>query len=568
MNVVIRRRAKLMGLIAAVALVFAVAYLWWFSQTESAPALLLGVLLSGVAVAHALAWGDARTPLLVADETGLRVRLGGDWTGLTWNQIETIEVDERTRFTDGHVAVLAADPEAALAQANLRSRLGARFNRFVYDAPLVVPFGLTTGVSVVDLPAALTRLADGRTPVIVPGDAYVQSEPTVEITATATSPAPPAVGSATAPTPEDASESAPERRSAPPGKTASEPEPGLMPGLMPEPDPEPESGSDPEPQPPAVTPAPAPVPVAGPTAPSGGSSRWLPWSRPSLPSMPKLPRLPLAGRRTETDAPAQRAVSALSSRPARREEVTMPVRREPATNGMLALSEPYADTEPLPEIHQLRRTRDDDGRGGAHNTSASNVSLIIDATTDLSARAMRKVRRPAAAPTTDIDSADVVDDDGAGQGEPLLIGGAVNQARMRLGLSIDELGERTRIRPFLIESIEVDDFAPCGGDFYARGHLRMLGRVLGIDPKPLVATYDKEFAAQPINARAVFDVELATGTTGMVRGGAPGSSWGALIATVLVIMLIWGVAQYFTSRPGEGTVPTPDTQNSAGVGSP
>ncbi len=85
---------------------------------------------------------------------------------------------------------------------------------------------------------------------------------------------------------------------------------------------------------------------------------------------------------------------------------------------------------------------------------------------------------------------------------------------------------------------------------------------------PLVATYDKEFAAQPINARAVFDVELATGTTGMVRGGAPGSSWGALIATVLVIMLIWGVAQYFTSRPGEGTVPTPDTQNSAGVGSP
>ena len=246
----------------------------------------------------------------------------------------------------------------------------------------------------------------------------------------------------------------------------------------------------------------------------------------------------------------------------------MPVRRERATDGMLALSEQHVDTEPLPEIHQLRRARDDDDRGGARNTSASNVSLIIDATTDLSARAMRKVRRPAAAPTVDAGSAVVVDTDGAEQGEPLLIGTAVSQARMQLGLSIEELGERTRIRPFLIESIEVDDFAPCGGDFYARGHLRMLGRVLGIDPEPLVATYDRELAAQPINARAVFDVELSAGTTGMVRGGAPGSSWGALIATVLVVMLIWGVAQYFTSRPGEATVPTPDTQNSAGLGSP
>ncbi|MDQ3484601.1 MAG: DUF4115 domain-containing protein, partial [Actinomycetota bacterium] len=249
-------------------------------------------------------------------------------------------------------------------------------------------------------------------------------------------------------------------------------------------------------------------------------------------------------------------------------EVTMPIRREPTTAGMLALSEPCADTEPLPEIHQLRRARDDDRGEDARNTSASNVSLIIDATTDLSARAMRKVRRPAAAPAADTESATVVDHDGAEQGEPLLIGGAVSQARLQLGLSIDELGERTRIRPFLIESIEVDDFAPCGGDFYARGHLRMLGRVLGIDPEPLVATYDTQFAAQPINARAVFDVELSAGTTGMVRGGAPGSSWGALIATVLVIMLIWGVAQYFTSRPGVDSDSTPATQNSAGLGSP
>lgn len=247
----------------------------------------------------------------------------------------------------------------------------------------------------------------------------------------------------------------------------------------------------------------------------------------------------------------------------------MPIRRDPATDGMLALSEPYADTEPLPEIHQLRRTRDDDQPDDdVRSTSAGNISLIIDATTDLSARAMRKVRRPASPTAAGVDGATVVGPDSTPLDEALLIGGTVGAARMQLGLSVDELADRTRIRPFLIESVEVDDFAPCGGDFYARGHLRMLGRVLGIDPEPLVATYDKEFAAQPIGARAVFDVELSTGTSGMVRGGAPGSSWGALIATVLVIMLIWGVAQYFTSRPGEALDSTPTNQNSAGLGSP
>ena len=42
----------------------------------------------------------------------------------------------------------------------------------------------------------------------------------------------------------------------------------------------------------------------------------------------------------------------------------------------------------------------------------------------------------------------------------------------------------------MIESIEVDDFAPCGGDFYARGHLRTLARVLGQDPAPLLQKFD------------------------------------------------------------------------------
>ncbi len=543
---VIRRRAGLMGLIAGAALAMAAAYLWRFSQTESTVALLIGAVLGVLAIAHALAFGDARTPLLVADDTGLRVRLGGDWIGLTWNQVERIEVDERGRVTDGHVAVLAADLGDALDAATLRGRIGARFNRFAYDAPLVVPFGLTTIVSVVDVPGALTRLAADRAPVAVLNGTVDDPEPTVEVHDSAV----PVESLGDEHSDEHEQVEAPAFGWASP--SAEHPSRTLIGATAAEPgdeDADDDEGADDD----EAFPAPAAQTTQG--APVGAVSRRLPWG---------LPKFARAGRRTEVDAPAARSASALTSTPARREEVTMPVRREPATLGMLALSGPYADsdTEPLPEIRELRR-RDEQQRAEDHDDGRGNVGLIIDATTDLSARAMRKVRRPASPEV--LDEPVVVAPDTE---PPLLVGGTLTQAREALGLSVDELAERTRIRPFVIDSMEMDDFAPCGGDFYARGHLRMLGRVLGIDAEPLVRTYDERFAAQPINARAVFDVELSSGTTGMVRGGAAGANWGALIATVLVIVLIWGVAQYFTDKPAARAGSNPPAQNSAGLGSP
>src|SRR6185369_10927806 len=81
------------------------------------------------------------------------------------------------------------------------------------------------------------------------------------------------------------------------------------------------------------------------------------------------------------------------------------------------------------------------------------------------------------------------------------IGPVIAAARHRARLSIDTLSERTRIRPHVLECIEVDDFEPCGGDFYARGHLRTLARVLGVDVTPLLATYDELYVDAPIDPR-------------------------------------------------------------------
>lgn len=70
------------------------------------------------------------------------------------------------------------------------------------------------------------------------------------------------------------------------------------------------------------------------------------------------------------------------------------------------------------------------------------------------------------------------------------IGAELATARSQAGLTVAQVSQRTRIRTVIIEAIERDDFSACGGDFYARGHIRAIARVAGLDPEPLVREYD------------------------------------------------------------------------------
>ncbi len=148
--------------------------------------------------------------------------------------------------------------------------------------------------------------------------------------------------------------------------------------------------------------------------------------------------------------------------------------------------------------------------------------------------------------------------------EPL-IGPLVAAARNRARLSIDVLSERTRIRPHVLECIEVDDFAACGGDFYARGHLRTLARVFGLDAQLLIDLYDDHYAKAEIEARQVFEAELASGIGGGVRAAATGPRWTLLAACVLALASVWGVARVFNDTPQELVSPVPNVVDSAGL---
>jgi cytoskeletal protein RodZ len=85
------------------------------------------------------------------------------------------------------------------------------------------------------------------------------------------------------------------------------------------------------------------------------------------------------------------------------------------------------------------------------------------------------------------------------------IGESLADARRQAGLSVTQVSQQTRIRESIIRDIEQGDFAACGGDFYARGHIRSIAGVVGTDPVPLISKYDADHGPlHPLQAAEVF----------------------------------------------------------------
>ncbi len=132
--------------------------------------------------------------------------------------------------------------------------------------------------------------------------------------------------------------------------------------------------------------------------------------------------------------------------------------------------------------------------------------------------------------------------------EPVL-GPELGAARRLLGLSLDQLAERTRIPARVIEAVERDDFAVCGGDFYARGHLRTLARVLGLDAAPLVAGYDEHYADRPPSATAPTAGRPVVLSAREPAPPRPSPRWSVLVAAVMAVVLAWSVARLALDTP-------------------
>jgi cytoskeletal protein RodZ len=86
------------------------------------------------------------------------------------------------------------------------------------------------------------------------------------------------------------------------------------------------------------------------------------------------------------------------------------------------------------------------------------------------------------------------------------IGETLAEARRQAGLTVTQVSQQTRIRESIIRAIEQSDFSSCGGDFYARGHVRSIAGVVKTDPAPLIRDYDEEHGPPgAISAADIFE---------------------------------------------------------------
>jgi cytoskeletal protein RodZ len=123
------------------------------------------------------------------------------------------------------------------------------------------------------------------------------------------------------------------------------------------------------------------------------------------------------------------------------------------------------------------------------------------------------------------------------------IGDTLAEARRRAGLTISQVSQQTRIRESIVRAIEQGDFSPCGGDFYARGHIRSIAEVIGVDPVPLVREYDEEHPPGSMRASQIF--EPAT----PIRIREPRNlHLGRVLAVALLAVIGFGAYHIFSTR--------------------
>jgi cytoskeletal protein RodZ len=125
------------------------------------------------------------------------------------------------------------------------------------------------------------------------------------------------------------------------------------------------------------------------------------------------------------------------------------------------------------------------------------------------------------------------------------VGRTLQYARIEAGLTIDEVSTTTRLRAPIVRAIEQDDFSRCGGAVYARGHIKMLARAVGLDPMDVVAQYDAEHGGRSVPALTapLFEAERISPERGQPNWTA------AMVAAIVAVVGFVG----FTAFSGEDT---------------
>ena len=149
------------------------------------------------------------------------------------------------------------------------------------------------------------------------------------------------------------------------------------------------------------------------------------------------------------------------------------------------------------------------------------------------------------------------------------IGEVLADARCRLGISVSEVSRRTRIREAIIWAVEQDDFSACGGDFYARGHIRAIAQAVGVDAGPLIQEYDAtQRTTEDVTEILVLRPAVPSGPHRRGR-----MAWIAALGVAVLAILGWAGYHFASAagHPGSTAVAAADrtpAHHQAGQGTP
>ena len=144
------------------------------------------------------------------------------------------------------------------------------------------------------------------------------------------------------------------------------------------------------------------------------------------------------------------------------------------------------------------------------------------------------------------------------------LGSMISKARKDAGLSIDDLSAATNIRGTLLREMEANNFSQCGGETYARGHLRNIAIKLKVDPQIFLTAFEDE---QMHVDRSMQDL-LVENNVMREPKEVRKVSWKVLVTISVASLFVAGLAQIIVSNNSTPDIPVAIEESPTASASP
>jgi cytoskeletal protein RodZ len=131
------------------------------------------------------------------------------------------------------------------------------------------------------------------------------------------------------------------------------------------------------------------------------------------------------------------------------------------------------------------------------------------------------------------------------------LGALITKSRTDARLSIEDLAKVTNIPSTLLRDMENNNFAKCGGETYARGHLRNIAAKLGVDERIFLDLFETEVTAPTKPIRELLNQNNATRPYQEPKR----ISWKVLAAGSAAALILFAGVQFFFSNVDNGDEP-------------